>query len=82
MRPTTALGSPVPRREGREKVTGAARYAAEHTPRGCAYAWPVPAAIARGRVVAAHILDRRYASTTGCPLRVLYAYATVTTVMP
>ncbi|MER5726771.1 xanthine dehydrogenase family protein molybdopterin-binding subunit [Streptomyces sp. NPDC002138] len=51
MRPTTALGSPVPRREGREKVTGAARYAAEHTPRGCAYAWPVPAEVARGRVV-------------------------------
>ncbi|MFF1411286.1 xanthine dehydrogenase family protein molybdopterin-binding subunit [Streptomyces sp. NPDC058289] len=54
MRPTPddlpALGSPAPRREGREKVTGAARYAAEHTPSGCAYAWPVPATIARGHV--------------------------------
>ncbi|MFF8264880.1 xanthine dehydrogenase family protein molybdopterin-binding subunit [Streptomyces virginiae] len=46
----SALGSPARRSEGREKVTGAARYAAEHTPPGCAYAWPVPAAIARGRV--------------------------------
>ncbi|MER5775357.1 xanthine dehydrogenase family protein molybdopterin-binding subunit [Streptomyces sp. NPDC002039] len=52
MRPTTALGSPAPRREGREKVTGAARYAAEHTPPRCAYAWPVPATIVRGRVTA------------------------------
>ncbi|MEV6570084.1 xanthine dehydrogenase family protein molybdopterin-binding subunit [Streptomyces sp. NPDC051577] len=52
MRPTTALGSPAPRREGREKLTGAARYAAEHTPPRCAYAWPVPATVARGRVTA------------------------------
>ncbi|MBT2408089.1 MULTISPECIES: xanthine dehydrogenase family protein molybdopterin-binding subunit [unclassified Streptomyces] len=53
MRPTAAaLGSPVTRREGREKVTGAARYAVEHTPPGCAYAWPVPATVARGRVTA------------------------------
>ncbi|GGQ06829.1 xanthine dehydrogenase [Streptomyces virginiae] len=46
----SALGNPARRSEGREKVTGAARYAAEHTPPGCAYAWPVPATIARGRV--------------------------------
>ncbi|MEU9414415.1 xanthine dehydrogenase family protein molybdopterin-binding subunit [Streptomyces sp. NPDC048272] len=52
MRPTTALGSPAPRREGREKLTGTARYAAEHTPPRCAYAWPVPATVARGRVTA------------------------------
>ncbi|MGW6843323.1 xanthine dehydrogenase family protein molybdopterin-binding subunit [Streptomyces sp. NPDC054958] len=49
---TNALGSPVPRREGREKVTGVARYAAEHNPPGCAYAWPVPATVAGGRVSA------------------------------
>ncbi|MFE5679872.1 xanthine dehydrogenase family protein molybdopterin-binding subunit [Streptomyces erythrochromogenes] len=48
----SALGGPARRSEGRAKVTGAARYAAEHTPPGCAYAWPVPAAIARGRVTA------------------------------
>ncbi|MFI9626055.1 xanthine dehydrogenase family protein molybdopterin-binding subunit [Streptomyces sp. NPDC052042] len=48
----SSLGSPVVRREGRDKVTGAARYAAEHTPPGCLYGRPVPATIARGRVTA------------------------------
>ncbi|WP_413754207.1 xanthine dehydrogenase family protein molybdopterin-binding subunit [Streptomyces sp. R-74717] len=48
------LGTPAARREGRDKVTGAARYAAEHTPPGCLYGWPVPATIARGRVSAVH----------------------------
>lgn len=50
--PPYPLGAPLVRREGRDKVTGTARYAAEHTPPGCAYAWPVPATIARGRVTA------------------------------
>ncbi|MBQ0987884.1 xanthine dehydrogenase family protein molybdopterin-binding subunit [Streptomyces sp. F63] len=40
------------RLEGREKVTGAARYAAEHPVEGCAHAWPVPAAVARGEITA------------------------------
>ncbi|MFG3102052.1 xanthine dehydrogenase family protein molybdopterin-binding subunit [Streptomyces sp. NPDC048182] len=44
------LGAPAERREGREKVTGTARYAAEHELPHRAHAWPVPAAIARGRV--------------------------------
>ncbi|MFI1937924.1 xanthine dehydrogenase family protein molybdopterin-binding subunit [Streptomyces purpureus] len=48
----TALGTPTTRREGWEKVTGTARYAAEHTPPRCAHAWPVPATVARGRVTA------------------------------
>lgn len=48
----SALGAPAERREGPQKVTGAARYAAEHTPEGCAYAWPVPAAVASGSVSA------------------------------
>ncbi|MFF2409908.1 xanthine dehydrogenase family protein molybdopterin-binding subunit [Streptomyces sp. NPDC058092] len=48
------LGTPVVRREGRDKVTGTARYAAEHTPPGCLYGRPVPATIARGRVSAIH----------------------------
>ncbi|HET6859851.1 MAG TPA: xanthine dehydrogenase family protein molybdopterin-binding subunit, partial [Streptomyces sp.] len=48
------LGAPAVRREGRAKVTGAARYAAEHTPQGCAYAWPVPATVASGRITAVH----------------------------
>ncbi|MDN3255729.1 xanthine dehydrogenase family protein molybdopterin-binding subunit [Streptomyces sp. MA25(2023)] len=46
----TVLGAPVERREGREKVTGTARYAAEYDAVGRAQAWPVPAAVARGRV--------------------------------
>jgi xanthine dehydrogenase YagR molybdenum-binding subunit len=48
----TALGASVERREGRLKVTGTARYAAEHPLPGRAQAWPVPAAVARGRVTA------------------------------
>ncbi|MGW7069193.1 xanthine dehydrogenase family protein molybdopterin-binding subunit [Streptomyces sp. NPDC054855] len=48
----SALGAPAERREGPQKVTGAALYAAEHTPEGCAYAWPVPATVARGSVSA------------------------------
>ncbi|MFF4457328.1 xanthine dehydrogenase family protein molybdopterin-binding subunit [Streptomyces goshikiensis] len=52
-----ALGASVPRREGREKVTGAARYAAEqHLPLR-AYAWPVPATVARGRITAVDTAD-------------------------
>ncbi len=46
----TVLGAPVERREGREKVTGTARYAAEYDTVGRAQAWPVPATVARGRV--------------------------------
>ncbi|MEU8697171.1 xanthine dehydrogenase family protein molybdopterin-binding subunit [Streptomyces sp. NPDC048680] len=46
------LGAPVVRREGRDKVTGAARYSAERNLPGCLYAWPVPATVPRGRVTA------------------------------
>ncbi|AZS74782.1 xanthine dehydrogenase [Streptomyces lydicus] len=53
--PPYPVGAPLVRREGREKVTGTARYAAEHTPPGCAYAWPVPATVARGRVTAVDV---------------------------
>ncbi|MFJ5036682.1 xanthine dehydrogenase family protein molybdopterin-binding subunit [Streptomyces parvulus] len=48
----TVLGAPAERREGREKVTGTARYAAEYDSADRAHAWPVPATVARGRVVA------------------------------
>ncbi|MEW2634104.1 xanthine dehydrogenase family protein molybdopterin-binding subunit [Streptomyces sp. NPDC048389] len=53
-RAATVLGAPVERREARDKAAGRARYAAEHTPSGCAYGWPVPATVARGRVAALH----------------------------
>ncbi|MEU5901996.1 xanthine dehydrogenase family protein molybdopterin-binding subunit [Streptomyces venezuelae] len=45
-----APGADLERREGTDKVLGSARYAAEHTPEGCAYAWPVAATVARGEV--------------------------------
>ncbi|MET7646998.1 xanthine dehydrogenase family protein molybdopterin-binding subunit [Streptomyces sp. NPDC005426] len=51
------LGAPVVRREGRDKVTGAARYAAERNLPGCLYAWPVPATVPRGRVTAIRTAD-------------------------
>ncbi|MET9818420.1 xanthine dehydrogenase family protein molybdopterin-binding subunit [Streptomyces sp. NPDC006355] len=47
---TGSVGAPAGRREGREKVGGTARYAAEYHVPGRAQAWPVPAAVARGRV--------------------------------
>ncbi|MCW2874582.1 xanthine dehydrogenase family protein molybdopterin-binding subunit [Actinacidiphila oryziradicis] len=47
-----ALGAPAARIESREKVTGAARYAADHTPPGTRYAWPVPATVAKGEITA------------------------------
>ncbi|WP_354644111.1 xanthine dehydrogenase family protein molybdopterin-binding subunit [Kitasatospora camelliae] len=42
------------RLEGREKVTGAARYAADVHPPDCVFAVPVPATVARGTVTAVH----------------------------
>ncbi|MGP3635502.1 xanthine dehydrogenase family protein molybdopterin-binding subunit [Streptomyces sp. 24-1644] len=52
-----STGAPVVRREARDKVTGSARYAAEHAPPGCLRAWPVPATIARGRITAIRTAD-------------------------
>ncbi|MGW0812120.1 xanthine dehydrogenase family protein molybdopterin-binding subunit [Streptomyces viridiviolaceus] len=46
----TVLGAPAERREGRQKVTGTARYAAEFDFPGRAQCLPVPATVARGRV--------------------------------
>src|SRR5690349_16420003 len=47
---TRAVGAPVERLEGREKVQGQARYAYEHTPAGAAYAVAVSSAVGRGAV--------------------------------
>ena len=46
------LGVPHARLEGREKVTGAARYAFEVDEPGAVFAWPVQAGVARGEVTA------------------------------
>jgi len=51
---TRAVGAPHTRIEGREKVTGAARYAVEHPADELAYAWIVQAPVARGEVRAVH----------------------------
>ncbi|HEY4992853.1 MAG TPA: xanthine dehydrogenase family protein molybdopterin-binding subunit [Nakamurella sp.] len=47
---TLETRAPLHRVEGRQKVTGAARYAAEYQAADLAYAWPVVADIAAGRV--------------------------------
>ncbi len=44
------IGTALRRVEGQQKVTGAARYAAEHPVPGLLYGWLVSAAIARGRI--------------------------------
>jgi xanthine dehydrogenase YagR molybdenum-binding subunit len=44
------IGQPVTRRDGILKVTGAARYAADHHPKGMLYAVLAVSSIARGRV--------------------------------
>jgi len=51
----TALGAPLRRVEGREKVTGGARYSSEHTPDGCVHAWPVQSTEAFARVVSVDV---------------------------
>jgi len=47
---TRAIGTPLDRIEGREKVTGAARYAYEYQAENLAYAEPVQAHIAKGTI--------------------------------
>ena len=47
---TNYLGKPTSRVDGHAKVTGAARYAAEHNVPGLAYGFVITSAIARGRI--------------------------------
>ncbi|UGS38345.1 xanthine dehydrogenase family protein molybdopterin-binding subunit [Capillimicrobium parvum] len=47
-----STGLPLPRVEARAKVTGAARYAVEHSADGVAYGWIVTSTVARGRIEA------------------------------
>ena len=54
---TRAVGAPHTRIEGREKVTGAARYAIEHSADELAYAWIVQAPVARGEVRAVDAVE-------------------------
>ncbi len=54
------VGTPVDRVDGRLKVTGAARYAADHAPRNLAHGALVVSSLARGRVSA---IDSRAAES-------------------
>jgi xanthine dehydrogenase YagR molybdenum-binding subunit len=47
---TRAIGAPVDRIDGVQKVTGAAKYAYEYPVEGVTYVFPVQSTIARGRV--------------------------------
>src|SRR5258706_9313018 len=46
-----AIGAPLDRIDGAQKVTGAAKYAYEYPVEGVTYVFPVQSTIARGRVV-------------------------------
>ncbi len=46
------IGSAINRVDGREKVTGTAKYAAEYTPAGMVYGYVVSATIAKGSIAA------------------------------
>ncbi len=48
------VGQPIPRMDGRHKVTGTARFTAEHHPDGLVHGVVIGSAIARGRVAAVH----------------------------
>jgi xanthine dehydrogenase YagR molybdenum-binding subunit len=54
---TSYLGKPTSRVDGHAKVTGAAKYAAEHTAPGLAYGHVVSSAIARGRIRSIHTAE-------------------------
>src|SRR3954451_8870511 len=52
LRHGSSIGQPLTRRDGQLKVTGAARYAADHHPPGMLHAVIAVSSIARGRVAA------------------------------
>src|SRR5437899_13073093 len=47
---TRAIGAPLDRIDGVQKVTGAAKYAYEYPVEGVTYVFPVQSTIARGRI--------------------------------
>lgn len=57
MTATSHLGKPASRVEGRAKVTGAAKYAAEHNVPGAAHGFVVSSTIAKGRIERIHVAD-------------------------
>jgi xanthine dehydrogenase YagR molybdenum-binding subunit len=57
MTATSYLGKPTSRVDGRAKVTGAAKYAAEYNVPGLAHGFVVSSAIAKGRIKRIHTAD-------------------------
>lgn len=53
------VGTPVSRLDGPDKVTGRARYAAEHPAEGLIYGWIVSSAVARGRIISVDDAEAR-----------------------
>ncbi len=54
---TSYLGKPTSRVDGRAKVTGTAKYAAEYDVPGLAHGFVVSSAIAKGRITTIHTAD-------------------------
>ena len=54
---TAYIGRPISRVDGRAKVTGAAKYAAEHNVANLAYGYIVSSAVARGRITGIDAAD-------------------------
>ncbi|WP_326810747.1 xanthine dehydrogenase family protein molybdopterin-binding subunit [Streptomyces scopuliridis] len=67
--PQAAVGAPLSRVDGRLKVTGQARYAAEHDVKGTVHAVIIDASIGRGRITA---IDSRKAEAQPGVLRVIH----------
>src|SRR5205807_2161721 len=57
MTATSYLGKPTSRIDGRAKVTGIAKYAAEYNVPGVAHGFVVSSAIAKGRIKRIHTAD-------------------------
>src|SRR5205085_11722812 len=54
---STQFGKPTSRIEGRAKVTGAAKYAAEYSVPGLAHGFVISSAITKGRIKRIHTAD-------------------------
>ncbi|MFC9056424.1 xanthine dehydrogenase family protein molybdopterin-binding subunit [Streptomyces sp. NPDC057074] len=67
--PQAAVGAPLSRVDGRLKVTGKARYAAEHDVKGALHAVMVDASVGRGRITS---IDTRAAEAHSGVLRVIH----------
>ncbi|WP_419998107.1 xanthine dehydrogenase family protein molybdopterin-binding subunit [Streptomyces boninensis] len=67
--PQAAVGAPLSRVDGRLKVTGRAKYAADHQPDGVVHAVVVDSSIARGRITR---IDARAAEAQRGVLKVIH----------